>query len=478
MGYTGLRIHHHPVLTFRRGREVTIYFEGEPIKAFEGEALAAALYAAGHKILRYSPKHGRPRSVFCMIGKCGSCIVEVDGIAKRACQEPVRDGMRVRRIRGYPVLKEAGGGAKPVEEVEAEALIIGGGPAGLAAAEVLGTHGVRTLIVDDSHRLGGQLIKQTHRFFGSRELFAGLRGFQIAEKYEEKIRSFESVDVLLRTTAIGVFKEGVFAVGEERNFVLRAGTYLVATGAVENYLPFENNDLPGVMGAGAAQTLMNVWGVLPGKRPLIVGAGNVGLIVAYQLLQAGAKPAAIVEAAPRIGGWFVHAAKVRRYGVPIYVRHTIVAAHGEEEVEAATIAEVDERWRPIPGTEKTIECDAVLLAVGLTPNVDLLRQFGAKTKYVPELGGLTALRTEYLETTVPGVYVAGDVAGVEEATTAIIEGWIAGYSMLMKLRGERDEWVRERGRLLKLLKTYRSSPVSARVRAGLEKAIIGGEEVA
>lgn len=471
---TDLRIREHPVLTFRRGREVTIYFEEEPLKAYEGEALAAALYAAGHKILRYSPKHGRPRSVFCMVGKCGSCIVEVDGVAKRSCQEPVREGMKVRRIRGYPVLKEVGEADKPVEEMEAEALIIGGGPAGLAAAEILGAHGVRTIIVDDSHRLGGQLIKQTHRFFGSRELFAGLRGFQIAERYEEKIGSLESVNALLRTTVVGVFKEGVFAVGEDKNYLIRAGTYLVATGAVENYLPFENNDLPGVMGAGGAQTLMNVWGVLPGRRPLIVGAGNVGLIVAYQLLQAGAKPAAIVEAAPRVGGWFVHAAKVRRYGVPIYVRHTIVAAHGEERVEAATIAEVDERWRPVAGTEKTIECDAVLLAVGLTPNVDLLRQFGAKTKYVPELGGLTALRTEYLETTVPGVYVAGDVAGVEEATTAIIEGWIAGYSMLLRLRGERDEWVKERERLLRLLKTYRSSPVSARVRAGLEKVVVRG----
>lgn len=478
MGDTDLRIYEHPVLSFRRGKEVTIYFEGEPIKAYEGEVLAAALYAAGHKILRYSPKQGRPRSVFCMIGKCGSCIVEVDGIAKRACQEPVRDGMKVRRIKGYPALKGVRTGAKSVEEIEAEALIIGGGPAGLAAAEVLGTHGVSTVIVDDSHRLGGQLIKQTHRFFGSRELFAGLRGFQIAEKYEKKIRSLEGVKVFLRTTAVGVFKEGVFAVGESKNYLFKANSYLIATGAVENYLPFENNDLPGVMGAGAAQTLMNVWGVLPGKRPLIIGAGNVGLIVAYQLLQAGAKPAAIVEAAPKVGGWFVHAAKVRRYGVPIYVRHTIVAAHGEDGVEAATIAEVDKRWRPIPGTEKTIECDAILLAVGLTPNVDLLRQFGAKTRYVPELGGLTAHRTEFLETTVPGVFVAGDVAGVEEATTAIIEGWIAGYSMLMKLRGKKDEWVRERERLLKLLKTYRSSPVSAKVRAGLEKVLIGGEEVA
>lgn len=475
MGDTGLRIYNHPVLTFRRGREVTIYFEDEPLKAYEGEALAAALYAAGHKILRYSPKHGRPRSVFCMIGKCGSCIVEVDGIAVRACQEPVREGMRVRRVRGHPVLKAVSSGSKPVEDVEVEALIVGGGPAGLAAAEVLGRHGVNTVIVDDSHKLGGQLIKQTHRFFGSKELFAGLRGFQIVEKYEKRITSLSSVRVLLRTTAVGVFKEGVFAVGEDRNYVIRAKTYLVATGAVENYLPFENNDLPGVMGAGAAQTLMNVWGVLPGRRPLIIGAGNVGLIVAYQLLQAGARPAAIVEAAPRVGGWFVHAAKVRRYGVPIYVRHTIIAAHGDGEVEAATIAEVDERWRPVPGTEKTIDCDAILLAVGLTPNVDLLRQFGAKTKYVPELGGLTALRTRYLETTVPGVFVAGDVAGVEEATTAIIEGWIAGYSMLIKLRGERDEWVKERERLLKLLAKYRSSPVSAKVRAGLEKVLIGGD---
>ncbi|MCD6323844.1 MAG: FAD-dependent oxidoreductase [Desulfurococcales archaeon] len=470
------RISKHPVLRFKRGKEVTIFFEGKPLKAFEGESLAAALYAAGVDVFRWTPKLGRPRGPFCMVGKCGSCMVEVDGEVVRACITPVKEGMKVRRIKGLPPInaREAPDAALNPSPLEVDVLIVGGGPAGMAASEILAKEGMSVLLVDDQPRLGGQLIKQTHIFFGSQELFAGKRGFRIAEEYEKKLMSLSNLQVMLRTTALGVFEEGILITNPEKGARLVRPKYVViSTGAFENYLLFENNDLPGVMGAGGAQTLMNLYGVLPGKEVVVIGSGNVGLIITYQLLQAGAGVKAIIEAAPKIGGWLVHAAKIRRFGVPIITKHTIIAAEGRDRVEAAVIAEVNEKWEPIPGTEKRIECDTILLAVGLTPNSELLRQFGVTTKYVPELGGLVPVRNRYMETNVDGVFVAGDVSGVEEATTAFIEGWIVAYSILLKENPGNKEWLQERERLVMMVEEYRSSPVSSKVRSGLRYVEVG-----
>ena len=470
------RIWSHPILSFKRGRKVRIFFEGNSIEAYEGETVAVALYASGHDVLRLSPKLGRPRSVFCMVGKCGSCMLLINGVPSRSCITPVEEGMFIESLKGLPPLPRASSCAsKDMEYVEPEALIIGAGPAGIAAAVVLAKQGVSVLLVDDQLRVGGQLIKQTHKFFGSKELFAGLRGYQIAEEYEKRLRKYKSVEILTQTTALGVFKEGVLLGGKDRAYLVRPKVVLIATGATENFLVFDNNDMPGVMGAGGAQTLMNVYGVKPGNEAVVVGAGNVGLIITYQLLQAGVGVKAVIEAAPQIGGWVVHAAKVRRYGVPIITRHTIVGVEGTARVRSAIIAEVNERWEPIVGTEESIKCDTVLLSVGLSPNVDMARQFGAAVKYVPELGGLVALRTRYMETTVPGVFIAGDVAGVEEATTAFMEGWIAGYSMLIKLMGAKEPYVTLREKYVKMLDEYRAGPVSERIRRGLKHVVIGGE---
>jgi thioredoxin reductase len=154
----------------------------------------------------------------------------------------------------------------------------------------------------------------------------------------------------------------------------------------------------------------------------------VGLIVSYQLLQAGAEVVAIVEAAPRVGGYGVHAAKLRRAGVPIWLSHTVTEVLGKERVEAAVLARLDERWKPIPGTHFLVEADTVCLAAGLTPQADLARMAGCRMGFWPELGGFVPVHDEEMRTSQPGIYVAGDVCGVEEASTAIEEGRLAGLS--------------------------------------------------
>jgi thioredoxin reductase len=170
----------------------------------------------------------------------------------------------------------------------------------------------------------------------------------------------------------------------------------------------------------------------------MVGSGNVGVIVSYQMMQAGSRVAAVIDAAPKIGGYAVHAAKIARSGVPFLMSHTIKEAHGKDRVEGATVIEVDESWQPIAGTEKKFEVDTVCIAVGLNPMTQLLRMAGCKTAFVPALGGRLPVHDENQQTSIQGIYVAGDVSGIEEASTAIIEGRIAGLAIAHSL-GYLDE---------------------------------------
>ena len=474
-----MRLSEHPVLRFERGKEVTIYFEGQPIKAYEGETIATALHAAGIRVLNYSPNKKRPRGLFCAIGKCSSCLMVVNGIPNvRTCITLVEDGMRIERQQGRAKLPRE---ARPPEfrdarVVEADIIVIGGGPAGLMGALNAADAGAEVVLIDENPMLGGQLVKQTHKFFGKREQFAGVRGIEIAKILEEELKKRKNVKVFLETSAVGIFQDGdeklVLAVKNNRELIeFRGRAVIVATGAMERVIPFENNDLPGIYGAGAIQTLMNTYGVKPGKKVLIVGAGNVGLILAYQLLQAGVEVKAIVEAMPRVGGYFVHAAKVRRLGVPILTRHTILRAEGKEKVERAVIAQLDENWRPIPGTEKTVEVDVIALAVGLRPSIELLHQAGCQIKYVRELGGHVAVRDEWMETTVRGIFVAGDSAGIEEATTAMLEGKIAGIAAALRLGIADESWVKEIEKAQRDLDEFRSGPFGRHVIKGIRKLL-------
>ena len=411
-----------------------------------------------------------------MIGKCSSCFMIVNGIPNtRTCIEPVRENIKVFRQKGLaevPLITPKQD--KDREDINTDVLIIGGGPAGLSAALTAARYGLETVVVDEQFKLGGQLIKQTHKFFGSKELFGGLRGFQIGEIFRKKIEKNKNVRIFLRTSAYGIFRGGWIGLAKsDMVYRIKPRAVIIATGASENFLAFPGNDLPGVMGAGGAQTLMNQYGILPGKEALIIGSGNVGLIVAYQLLQAGVKVKAVLEIMSHIGGWFVHAAKLRRYGVPILLRHTIKEVWGKEKVEGATIMKVDENFKEIPGSEKDIRCDLVLIATGLTPDTRLLAQARALIEWIPELGGFVPLRTKYLETSIPNMYIAGDSAGIEEATSAIIEGEIAALSIIAKLNGKRDEVLNKRNKLLHFLwDEYRASPLVYRAKIGKKKATV------
>jgi len=362
---------------------------------------------------------------------------------------------------------------------ETDIAIIGGGPAGLSAAIYAASLGAKITLIDDGLELGGQLIKQTHKFFGSDTQFAGIRGIEIAKKMIQEIERHKNIELITNATVTGYYEDEVITIiqGADGNIMkkLKAQRIIVATGASENMLPFINNDLPGVYGAGAVQTLMNLYGVVPGNNVLMVGAGNIGLIVSYQLLQAGIKVEAIVEALPKIGGYLVHASKIRRLGVPIYTSHSLKEVYGTDCVEKAVISEINKNFEFIPGTEKELEVDTICLAVGLSPLSDLLWQAGCQMKYVAELGGHVALRDDNMKSSLDNIYIAGDVAGIEEASSAILEGKIAGLNAAVSLGYRVDNFLELNINLRKELKGLRANPLSEKVKIGLEKALIKRE---
>ncbi|MFO7815856.1 MAG: FAD-dependent oxidoreductase [Halanaerobiales bacterium] len=320
--------------------------------------------------------------------------------------------------------------------IERELVIIGAGPAGLSAAIEASKRNVDVLLIDENHKAGGQLFKQIHKFFGSGSHSAGVRGIDIGKELIKKSKDL-GVEVWLNSVVIGVFSNKKIAVekkGKELQTVL-AKKIIIATGASEKVINFEGWTLPGVMGAGAAQTMTNIHRVLPGKRVMMIGSGNVGLIVSYQLIQAGAQIVGLVDAASQAGGYEVHYAKIERAGVPIYLKHTILRAKGTKEkgVTGAVIAEVNNSWKPIKGTEKEFEVDVIAIAAGLKPLSELANMASCERTYISELGGWVPLHNENMESTQEGIYVVGDTTGVEEANTALEEGRLAGIDVAEKL---------------------------------------------
>lgn len=474
-----VRIRTHPIIDFTKRKQLVFSFQNKRLVGEEGDTIASALHAAGIRTLTKSLKYDSPRGFFCGIGKCSSCLMRVNGIPNvRTCIAPLQEGIYVEMQDKLPKLPTAEFLGQPAKTLMVDVLVVGAGPAGLCAALESASKGAVVLLVDENQCVGGQLVKQTHKFFGSREERAGTRGIDIAKELERDLQRLQQegkIQVMSDATVIGYYEStkkhrfGVVKRCEYKStlYDVRCKAVVLACGAMENMLLFPGNDLPGVYGAGAVQTLMNVYGVKPGDRVLMVGAGNVGLIVSYQLLQAGIAVNRVVEAASVIGGYHVHAAKLRRCGVPIFTSHSIKEVYGDEKVEGAIVVTLDEHWRPIKGSEEDVPCDTICLAVGLTPSTRLLSQIGVDLEFIPEAGGYVALHDESMQTSVHGVYVAGDASGIEEASTAMIEGKIAGLAAAIQLGRSRKKTLLAQYR--KQLCQLRAGPFGEKPRIAKEK---------
>lgn len=412
------RIVNHPILTIPQEGEHTFLFNGKPVTGMKGFTIAAALHQAGYPVHSHSV-NGRNRSLNCGIGKCGACEMLVDGEVKRICITKVDNVKEVSEItvQNYTTDSQIEPREEPVEIYRTDVAIIGAGPAGLACRETLKELGLNSIVIDSNDKIGGQFLMQTHAFFffEKERRFGGMRGFDIAKT----LAGDDHSGIFLHSTVWDILQNKRIAVKDmlnHKNFYVEAQALIVATGAVPFMPTFENDDVPGVYTAAVVQKMMNAEFTLLGKNILTVGAGNIGYLTSYQLMQAGAKVKAILEAMPHEGGFPVQANRIRRLGIPIYTSHMLLKAIPNLDrtgITGAVVCEC-ENFKPIPGTEKVIDgIDVINICTGLIPDNQLL------TKGQYTFGKRCA-----------GV---GDAVRIGEGTTAVLRGKQAAYEIAQEL---------------------------------------------
>ncbi len=307
-----------------------------------------------------------------------------------------------------------------------DTVVIGGGPAGIAAALKARKKGLETLVVETRDRLGGIPLQCIHPGFGIHYFKKDMTGPEFVYRFIDKLLSMDIdytvksyVNMAKYVSAMEKKLEIITPYGTE---IVRTKTIIYAAGARERTryeIGITGPNPAGIMTAGEAQTLMDMYGVMPGKRILIVGSGDVGLIMARRFVLEGAEVVGVVEILPYPSGLMRNVQQcLRDYGIPLLLSHMVISVKQcIGRVSSAVVVKVDENFKPIQGTEKEIECDTIVIAAGLKPRTKLLESLGAQID--PRTKGPVV--NEYFETTVPGVFVAGNALIINDYVDYAVE---------------------------------------------------------
>jgi len=303
-----------------------------------------------------------------------------------------------------------------VRRLEVDVAVIGGGPAGLAAALAAHKEGAaRVLIIERNHELGGILQQCIHHGFGLHRFKAELTGPEYAQRFINQVRETD-IQVLLETMVLEVTEDRtIYAVNSSEGMLeISAKAVVLAMGCRERTrgaLRIPGKRPAGIFSAGTAQRYINIDGYIPGRKAVILGSGDIGLIMARRLTLEGAQVEAVVEIMPYAAGLARNVVQcLEDFDIPLILQSTVVDIHGEDRLEGVTIARVDEDWKPIPGSERKIDCDTLLLSVGLIPENEL--SGGAGVELDPITNGPKVDDT--LMTSIPGIFACGNVLHVHD----------------------------------------------------------------
>ena len=322
-----------------------------------------------------------------------------------------------------------------------DVLVIGSGPAGLAAAIAACEDGVENLLVlEREHTSGGILRQCIHNGFGLHRFKEELTGPEYAQRDIDRAREL-NIPIQCDTTVLSVDGERrVTCVSAEHGLqTIEAGAIVLAMGCRERprgALGIPGTRCAGIYSAGTAQKFVNMEGFMPGKRVVILGSGDIGLIMARRMTLQGAKVLACVELMPYSSGLNRNIVQcLNDYDIPLYLNHTVTDIQGRERLSGVTVSKVDENRRPIPGTEIHFDCDTLLLSVGLIPENELSALAGV------ELSPLTSGATvdDQLQTSVPGIFACGNVLHVHDLVDHVSrESFKAGHAAAAYARGEKN----------------------------------------
>ena len=438
----------HPLIR-RTGTPLRFTYDGLPIDAIEGETIAAALTASGIHAMRHT-RDGQRRGQYCGMGACHECLVVVDGRAgQRACMTKAGAGQVVKSARtpgeiGAALLPLAPPAGAAPATAAVDVLVVGAGPAGLAAAIAARNAGAGVTVLDERAQGGGQFYKPlapSHQADKApdAQFAAGIALHDQALAAGVEIRQGAQVWAAFTPTELGVIIDG-------RAWVFTCRQLILAPGAYERPVAFPGWTLPGVMTTGAGQTLARAYRVAPGRRVVVAGNGPLNLQLAAELIAGGAQVMAVLESAPRPGFRAAAAllvaahsgadllrdgarylARLARAGVPVLWGHTVSAAEGDRCVQGVCAVRLDRAGRAVVGSERRFEADALCVGYGFIPATELARMLGCSHRMADRHPGYLATVTDDAgHTSVPGVFVVGDGADLGGARVALARGGLAG----------------------------------------------------
>jgi len=334
--------------------------------------------------------------------------------------------------------------------IRRDVVIVGAGPAGMSCALVLAEAGARPTVLDENPRAGGQIFRQPPPDAPPSTVpkdATAKHGGELCRRFESE----ERIEVLNGTQAWGMFADRRLSISQSGGWeMLQAGQLVLATGAYEYTPPFPGWTLPGVMTPGGAQSLVKTWNVRPGRTAVVAGTGPFLLVVALQLHAAGVEVRAVVEMAQRreflaqaggmlaspgllLEGW-QYLRRLRAAGIPMRWGHVVCKAHGDDEgVRSVSVAPCDRDGEPDRTRAETIECETLAVGYGFVPRIELAQLAGCKLEFRDELGGWIPSVGPDCESSVEGVFVAGDGGGVSGSVVAELEGTLVGLAIARRM---------------------------------------------